>query len=145
MKAFTDINQSKKLAEILPIESADMYWLNRHIDLTETKYEVFVIDKSNKYIDFFKSYAVAVDNNEIIPCWSLAALLDILPETIEDEFAEYDLEIDMIYKKPEYVRLCDCHHSDFPSWEWDDTKELLDNIVEAVIWLNNNGYLQYDL
>lgn len=145
MKAFTDLEQSKALAKILPIESADMYWLNRHIDLTETKYEVFVIDKSNKYIDFFKSYAVAVDNNEIIPCWSLAALLDILPETIEDEFAEYDLEIDMIYKKPEYVRLCDCHHSDFPSWEWDDTKELLDNIVEAVIWLNNNGYLQYDL
>ena len=78
MKAYTDINQSKKLAEILPLESADMYWLNRHIDLTETKYEVFVIDKSNKYIDFFNSYAVAIDNNEIIPCWSLAALLGIL-------------------------------------------------------------------
>ena len=78
IKSFTDVQQSKKLAEILPLESADMYWLNRHIDLTKTKYEVFVIDKSNKYIDFFKSYAVAIDNNEIIPCWSLAALLDIL-------------------------------------------------------------------
>lgn len=84
MKSYTDIEQSKKLAKILPIESADMYWLNRHIDLTETKYEVFVIDKSNKHIDFFKSYAVAVDNNEIIPCWSLAALFDVLPKYIGD-------------------------------------------------------------
>lgn len=79
IRAYTTIEQSRKLAEILPLESADMYWLNRHIDLTETKYEVFVIDKSNKYVDFFKSYAVAIDNNEIIPCWSLAALLNVLP------------------------------------------------------------------
>ena len=44
MKAYTDIEQSKKLAEILPVESADMYYLNRHIDLAETKYEIFVVD-----------------------------------------------------------------------------------------------------
>lgn len=31
MKAYTDIEQSKKLAEILPIESADMYYF-RQID-----------------------------------------------------------------------------------------------------------------
>ena len=82
MKTYTDIEQSKKLAEILPLESADMYWLNRHIDLTESKYEVFVINKSNKYIDFFNSYDVAIDNNEIIPCWSLATLLDFLPKSL---------------------------------------------------------------
>ncbi len=80
MKSYTDIEQSKKLVEILPLSSADMFWLNRHIDLTETKYEIFVIEKSNKHIDFSNSYAVAIDNNEIIPCWSLAALLDVLPK-----------------------------------------------------------------
>ena len=84
MKSYTDIEQSKKLAEILPIKSADMYWLNWHIDLTDSKYEVFVINKSNKYIDFFNSYAVAIDNNEIIPCWSLAALLDVIPKHTKD-------------------------------------------------------------
>ena len=26
IKSYTDISQSKKLAEILPLESADMYW-----------------------------------------------------------------------------------------------------------------------
>lgn len=80
IKSYTDLEQSKKLAEILPLESADMYWLNRHIDLTETKYELFVVDRSNKHIDFFNSYAIAVDNNEIIPAWSLAALLKYLSE-----------------------------------------------------------------
>ena len=87
MKAYTDINQSKKLAEILPLESADMYWLNRHIDLTETKYEVFVIDKSNKFMEYFKSYVATIDNNEIIPCWSLAALLDVISyPTLSQEY-----------------------------------------------------------
>ena len=79
MKGYTDIEQSKRLADILPIESADMYWLNRHIDLTETKYELFVVDRSDKHIDFFNSYAVAIDNNEIIPAWSLSALLAQMP------------------------------------------------------------------
>lgn len=90
MKSYTDLEQSKKLAEILPVENADMYWLNRHIDLRETKYEVFIIDKSNKYIDFFKSYAVAVDNNEIIPCWSLAALIESIPDECRMEKTPLD-------------------------------------------------------
>lgn len=82
-KICTTIEQSKKLIELgIDINIADMFWLNRHIDLTETKYELCVVDRSNEHIDFFNSYAVAVDNNEIIPAWSLAALLDVLPEGI---------------------------------------------------------------
>lgn len=78
-KICTSIEQSKKLIKLgIDVNSADMYWLNRHIDLTETKYEVFVINKSNKYIDFFKSYAVAIEAKEIIPAWSLGALLEII-------------------------------------------------------------------
>jgi hypothetical protein len=87
IKSYSDLEQSRKLAEILPLESADMYYYNRHIDLTETKYEVFVVDKSNKYVDFFKSYAVAINNNEIIPCWGLASLLGVLdyPQLSKDK------------------------------------------------------------
>ena len=124
MKAFTNIKQSKKLAEILPVESADMSWAGTGLGKPFAR-----IIPSKGYPE------------EICPCWSLAALLDILSETIEDEWAVYELIIDMIYKKPEYVRLGDCNHSDFPSWDWDN-EELLDNIVESVIWLNNNGYLR---
>lgn len=124
MKSYTDIEQSKKLAEILPIESADMYWFNRHVDLTETKYEVFVIDKSNKYIDFFKSYAVAVDNNEIIPCWSLAALLGVIKPINENTYTirgtldggaiiSFDEVTSVMYQE----------------------KEIIDAVFEMVVWL----------
>jgi len=71
MKSYTDLNQSKKLAEILPLESADMYYcygMNIHtkgwsFDSTPT-----IIDNSNR-----------IDVHADIPCWSLTALLDVLP------------------------------------------------------------------
>ena len=66
MKSYTDLPQSKKLAEILPIESADMKILSFGIDI---KRRVVPIDD------------IAVLNKEDeIPCWSLAALLNVLPK-----------------------------------------------------------------
>ena len=64
IKSYTDLEQSKKLAEILPLESADMSW--KH------------------YVPDFASdgYGISLDTieyNTDIPCWSLAALLDVLP------------------------------------------------------------------
>jgi len=67
IKSYTDINQSKKLTEILPLESADMYWrslkLNGHISWTSH------IKRLEPPLYDFEHYA---------PCWSLAALLDVL-------------------------------------------------------------------
>lgn len=65
MKAFTDIEQSKKLAEILPVESADAFY-----DMAEPeKRQVPIIGHPDEYYDM---------ENWAIPCWSLAALLDYL-------------------------------------------------------------------
>lgn len=68
MKSYTDLEQSKKLAEILPIESADMGW------------NVFA-DNSVRCLpindwDLNKDESNGV---KFIPAWSLAALLDIFP------------------------------------------------------------------
>ena len=64
MKSYTDIPQSKTLAEILPIESADLWW-----------------NESKNYPEFIKTYheylSVSIPP---IPCWSLAALLNVLPK-----------------------------------------------------------------
>ena len=68
IKAYTDISQSKKLAEILPLESADMYYMNG------TKH-VLVIP--NYETDFFNL------QEKDIPCWSLATLRNLLPVGIE--------------------------------------------------------------
>ena len=62
-KAYTDLEQSRKLAEILPLESADMWYdVSDHPRLDKRETEQL-------------SYRFAYT-----PCWSLAALLDILPK-----------------------------------------------------------------
>ena len=64
VKSYTDLEQSKKLAEILPLKSADMYyWCGE--DLRIGGYRAMNIDYD-------------------IPCWSLAALLNILPVSCDD-------------------------------------------------------------
>lgn len=73
MKSYTDIEQSKKLAEILPIESADMFYgYGMDIDTKKWDYDIVptIIDVSNQ-----------IDSDDV-PCWSLAALLSIIRETI---------------------------------------------------------------
>ena len=75
MKAYTDLEQSKKLAEILPLGSADMYY---DVDSygVQTTPEVLI---------------TSVVRKKDIPCWSLAALLGVLPRIdIEKEICSDD-------------------------------------------------------
>lgn len=73
IKSYTDISQSKKLAEILPLESADMsYSFNfdyETYEISTTSYKSWVIPKYAQPDNGF---------GQVIPCWSLAALLSIL-------------------------------------------------------------------
>ena len=68
-KAYTDLSQSKILTKILPLESADYH---------------YIVQGEQSY---FYPYSLSIDDvkdydEEIkyIPCWSLAALLSILPK-----------------------------------------------------------------
>ena len=67
MKSYTDLEQSKKLAEILPLESADMYYA-----LSE--------DECMNMINFGKSQGF-FDKTQV--AWSLAALRNLLPVAIK--------------------------------------------------------------
>ena len=72
IRAYTTIEQSRKLAEILPLESADMcykYYSGGMI----TGYGDCVFAKS-----FITGKNVIREND--LPCWSLAALLYVLPD-----------------------------------------------------------------
>lgn len=66
MKSYTDIEQSKKLVEILPLESADMYYSEDNTIYAKVLYGSYDI----------RSFNVCGNT----PCWTLAALLNILPE-----------------------------------------------------------------
>lgn len=65
MKSYTDIEQSKVLAKILPIESSDMGYNG-------------VEDRDSRIIRYAR-IATTMPNMDSIPCWSLAALLDAMP------------------------------------------------------------------
>ena len=72
MKGYTSLEQSKKLAEILPLESADMGYIPSAED----------DDGNTLYTADFKSEFIF--DEDCIPCWSLAALLDVIPKHIKD-------------------------------------------------------------
>ena len=67
IKSFTDISQSKKLAEILPLESADMYYFDDNGG-----------DPNFKVRDGITYY---YDSEDCLSCWSLTALLKLLPKS----------------------------------------------------------------
>ena len=71
IKSYTDLEQSRKLAEILPLESADMCYV---IDYAESN--KYGTDHFNLEVD---TYGFKVQTRDNIPCWSLAALLNVLP------------------------------------------------------------------
>lgn len=80
IKSYTDLEQSKKLAEILPIESADMVIWGKDLDaIGATDAQKLMKGLKDRKMNY-------------IPCWSLSALLnylrevDYFPEINADEF-----------------------------------------------------------
>ena len=72
MKSYTDIEQSKILSEIIPLESADMCYKC----IGEDPYDVCLRPYS-EWREEYKGLLIAKEV-DVIPCWSLAALLDVL-------------------------------------------------------------------
>jgi len=71
MKGHTDLSQSKKLAEFLPLESADMFYRDNGIDAK------LMWEHNAQKVKY--------------PCWSLVALLGVLPRIdIEKEICSDD-------------------------------------------------------
>jgi len=89
MKAYTDLEQSKKLAEILPIETADMRFCFSHTLGGRITGHYPMIGRE--------------PSMGTIPCWSLAALIDVLPAikggkpiiVLDDNYITYPLINDL--------------------------------------------------
>ena len=72
IKSYTDLEQSKKLAEILPLESADMI-----IVYIGDREGVVTTTMPKETFNMLRTPFTDVRNT--ISCWSLAALLNVLP------------------------------------------------------------------
>ena len=78
LKGYTDLEQSKSLAEFLPLESADMHYL------TYSMYEEYC----DEIVYTANLGKPGMYDKCCIPCWSLASLLNVLPEgMIENYYA----------------------------------------------------------
>lgn len=95
MKACTDIEQSKKLAEILPLESADM----RYGYMAPYEYSDRMFDGGYDKVPYPKDFLLKNPNfsaNEYdgeLPAWSLSALVNILPPYLFEFERGIDLNI----------------------------------------------------
>lgn len=81
IKSYTDLEQSKKLAKILPFESADMrYGYIAPYDYSDRMFDGGYDDVPYPK-DFLKKNPNFSENeyDSSLPCWSLSALLDALP------------------------------------------------------------------
>lgn len=126
MKSYTDLEQSERLAKILPLESADMSYT---LDFDSVKYEISTISYKSwvvpKYAESYKGL------NQVLPCWSLAALLDVLKDDIKIEKTLFD-QSDMFT----YSILGDAY--EYRTYEHEN---LIDACVEMIIKLKELNLL----
>ena len=87
MKSYTDLEQSKKLAEILSPESADLeYMFSRKDNSMVTEVPFFKYESPGP--DYYYDY---------VPAWSLAALISMLPKHIKYNGNKYYLRFEKDY------------------------------------------------
>lgn len=123
IKSYTDIEQSKKLAEILPTESADMCYDNssyRGVDYIEPfsaglipYQEALHLTKIHKTNFMF----------QVIPCWSLAALIKMF-----DDKAGLAKDYGLWYCYDNGKSHCTRHYD-----------EPIDAAFEMICWLKENN------
>ena len=129
IKSYTDIPQSKRLAEFLPLESADMFYDGVQ-DLYKEK--VYNIPINGSSITVRTGHIITekgVKANLLLPCWSLSALLNIL--------AKQDFIIKSSERNNEYQYNIDIPSRHCKIW----FSSLLDAAFEMIIWLKENNKL----
>lgn len=140
MKSFTDISQSIKLQSILPIESADNHYVRQLTDFdgkaverewSEPKYGNPNSKYANYIIQNFTTY-------EVIPCWTLAALLDFLKPDI---YLEHEDGVG--WKVSEYVVIENPNSilSDIKCVQGFSEDNTIDACVEMVLKLHEQNLL----
>lgn len=126
IKSYSDLQQSKKLATILPLESADMYYpwyIEDDGDTIESGHRI-----TTPRIGNFTTHKI---NKMILPCWSLAVLLEQLPYELCDDdgnssYLQMNKEDDvyqLVYTDP---------HVDFESIETDRYEHFVDACVAMI-------------
>lgn len=122
IKAYTDLEQSRKLAEILPLESADMFWQS-NLNSSDRQYLLDMGKEEHFNIEMnFDHYEIG---DYDIPAWSLTALIDI----IENIDKRQKVEVSFTHNGGKYW--VDIHFDEFGSFCQDH--ELYNSKVAALV------------
>lgn len=119
MKSYTNIPQSKKLAEKLPLQSADMHYERVYFE--------------GKKSDWFIQLGRPIKSDDIIPAWSLSALLELMP--IETHL--YKMQDEGNYTKHYYK----VGSFDGKGWIELNNTLAIDAVYDMVCWLLENKKL----
>lgn len=109
MKSYTDLEQSKKLAEILPYDTADQIWVDVPDNTTEYRHEG----------DIPYLYYSGIG----IPCWSLSALLNVINENFYPN----------IFHDGEAWNIEVVHHDNNAIKYTTSADDIIDDVVEIII------------
>ena len=119
IKSYTDLEQSKKLSKILPLESADMYyeWPNKKVHFKDDGY-----------------------SGMCFSCWSLAALISIIPQEIFD--GEYVINITE-GSSNKWILTYDAYENENPSYYGLSTgaDNLVDACTDIIIKLKERNFI----
>ena len=125
MKAYTDIEQSKQLAEILPVESADMC------------YRMVAYNPDNTHV--YQPYCFVGTLESDVSCWSLATLIEHLPRCIETKECMVFLDI---YKSETYGWIIEySNNQEDVFWIYSDNHNLIDACYEMILKLHGQKLL----
>ena len=127
MKSYTNIKESKKLAEILQPESADMCW---GISDETLKWKTF------PYLMPWRDYTA---KEHYLPCWSLAALLDQLEDIVVDENG-YEYKLEIIKEGVQYYLVYE-GMLDAACYETSLFDDLIDACVEMIVTLKKKDLI----
>ena len=116
---WTTLEEAKQLVEAgLNPDTADMYWAPDAGTVVPTPY---ITKTDNETL--IPAYKGAV------PCWSLGALIQLLPRTVEQEYNLYvNSELWVMYRSPFSKNIKAVGSNPF----------LIENVKDGIIWLLKN-------
>ena len=144
IKSYTDLDQSKKLAEILPLESADYHYIAQG-------------EKSYFYPYSLSSDATKDYDEEIkyVPCWSLAVLMNLLPSEFTEKGKYSETTYKIHIRKYILTENVDVYQIAYGNYHWHEDgscswsdmintgekENLIDAAFQMIIWLKENNKL----